>query len=149
MTTPATGTESVGLPADALLPRFLLSHLDSFAMTRKTLNFYHKCHHYTYSMTRHLSSVYRDRQKPRQPATRTATQLYHRAVSKNAAQVIGLAPYLDKFLMTTKLSGNLTVNPDPQSAPGQFCFKFKSSDPLTDFVAGQFFFLGTLLAHFY
>jgi hypothetical protein len=36
---------------------------------------------------------------------------------------IGLAPYLDKFLMTTKLSGTLTTNPDAQSASGQFSFK--------------------------
>ena len=36
---------------------------------------------------------------------------------------IGLAPYLDKFLMTTKLSGTLTTNPDAQPAPGQFSFK--------------------------
>ena len=36
---------------------------------------------------------------------------------------IGLALYLDKFLMTTKLSGTLTTNPDAQLAPGQFSFK--------------------------
>ena len=49
--------------------------------------------------------------------------LNRRAVSKNATAEIGLAPYLDKFLMTTKLSGTLTTNPDAQPAPGQFCFK--------------------------
>jgi len=53
----------------------------------------------------------------------TLTKLYRRAVSKNATAEIGLAPYLDKFLMTTKLSGTLTTNPDAQPAPGQFCFK--------------------------
>ena len=83
MTVPATGTESVGLPADALLPRFLLVSFLNSIWTGIILNIYNKCHHYTYSLTRHFSSVYRDKQKPRQPATRTATQLYHRAVCCN------------------------------------------------------------------
>ena len=120
MTVPATGTESVGLPADALLPRFLLSHLDSFIMTRQILNIYHKCHHYTYSLTRQLSSVYRDKQKPRQPATRTAIQLYHRAVMlqfpKNSGQPfprlprISLRLYLENF-MTHFLDLYTLINP--------------------------------------
>jgi hypothetical protein len=55
------------------------------------------------------------------PVSGNTTSPYCRAVSKNAAAEIGHAPYLDKFLMTTILSGTLTTNPDAQPAPGQFC----------------------------
>ena len=40
MTNPAIEIKSIGLPAIAQLSRFLLSHLDSFIMTRQLLNLY-------------------------------------------------------------------------------------------------------------
>ena len=38
----------------------------------------------------------------------TPTKFYRRAVSKNVNEIIGLAPYLDKFLVTTIFCGTLT-----------------------------------------
>jgi hypothetical protein len=47
---------------------------------------------------------------------RNVYALYCRAVSKNACKEIGLAPYLDKFIMTSKFCGTLTENADAHTA---------------------------------
>ena len=58
--------------------------------------------------TRVIPSLHRDNFLAKVPgfwpvlASGNTTSLYCRAVSKNATVAIGLAPYLDKFLMTTK-----------------------------------------------
>jgi hypothetical protein len=47
----------------------------------------------------------------------TLTKFYRRAVSKNAAVAIGLTPYLDKFLMTSKFYSPLIEKADAQPIP--------------------------------
>jgi hypothetical protein len=70
---------------------------------------YQSCHRDNYLPTTRIGI--------RMAAPGNAFYLNRRAVSKNATVAIGLAPYLDKFLMTTKISFILTVNADAHSAP--------------------------------
>jgi hypothetical protein len=65
-TVPSTGTKSVGLAANAQVSWFLLSHLDSFIVTRK-LSSTHRdlVPSRQIIVTRDFSTVYPDLQKPR------------------------------------------------------------------------------------
>ena len=61
-----TGTESIGLAADARVSWFLQTHLDSFIVTRQLSSTYRDLvPSRLIIMTRDFSTVYRDLQKPR------------------------------------------------------------------------------------
>ena len=65
-TVPSTGTKSVGLAANAQVSWFLLTHLDSFIVTRQLSSTYRDLvpfRHFT--VTSDFSTVYQDLQKPR------------------------------------------------------------------------------------
>ena len=74
--------------------------------------------------------------------------LNRRAVSKNAAQKIGSAPYLDKFRMTSKLCSTLTEKPTRILLRDSLVIIRKSlyQDRLR---RSQFLYLDKLLTHFY
>jgi hypothetical protein len=55
-----------------------------------------------------------------------------------AALLIGLAPYLDNFLITSIFTGILTENADAHQTLRQICLKLKHTGNMTDFVASQF-----------
>jgi len=65
-TVPAAETKSIGLAAYAQVSWFLLSHLDSFIMTRQLSSIYQDLLlSRQIIMTRDFSTIYRDLQKPR------------------------------------------------------------------------------------
>jgi hypothetical protein len=65
-TDPAAETKSIGLPANALVSWFLLSHLDSVIVTRQFSSTYRDLvPSRQIIVTRDFSTVYQDLQKPR------------------------------------------------------------------------------------
>jgi len=78
----------------------------------------------------------------------TLTEPYRRAVSKNAAQKIGSAPYLDKFRMTSKLCSTLTEKPTRILLRDSLVIIRKSLYH-DRFRRRQFLYLDKLLTHFY
>jgi len=78
----------------------------------------------------------------------TLTQLYRRAVSKNATKKIGRAPYLDKFLMTSKRCSTLTEKPT-RILLRDSLVNINISLHQDRFRRSQFLYLDKLLTHFY
>jgi len=65
-TVPAAETKSIGLAADAQVSWFLLTHLDSFIVTRQPSSTYRDLVPFRqFILTHDFSSIYQDLQKPR------------------------------------------------------------------------------------